>query len=389
MDEACSAVARRTWRGGPVALSLALAAAATAWGAAPEGDDPAAATPVMAAGWDDGRFFLASEDGRYRLNVGGWIQPRYEFRRTPDDEDTSRFRLRRVRLNLTGHVFDEALTYRVMPDFAGDAELFDAWANYAFDPLVQVRFGQFSVPFHWHFCVSANRQHFAERGLAGAQFGVPAGYDLGVLLHGQDEADRFAWGLGIFDGAARGTRPRDNTGHLVSTRVRWAPLGELIAEESDLAQSEQVKVTLAGGAQGAWRSELRAWDLGRSPAGNERGEFATGTVDAVLHWRGLSLVGEGYLRRVWPDDSAVDAYTGWAYSTGAGWFVLPRRVEVVGRFGQLMLDRDDGATRQREWAAGLNLYHRGHRWKTQASYIKYERDAGNEHVWIVQHQLWF
>jgi hypothetical protein len=47
------------------------------------------------AGWDKG-FYLASPDGNYKLNIGGVIQPRYEFHESSDSENTSSFYMRRV-----------------------------------------------------------------------------------------------------------------------------------------------------------------------------------------------------------------------------------------------------------------------------------------------------
>ncbi len=96
------------------------------------------------AGWDRG-FYLRVRDDAFRLNIGGWIQPRFEFQRRSDAENKSSFYMRRVRLDLRGHVFTDRLTFRIMPELARTANLRDGWINYAFRPWAQVRFGQFTA----------------------------------------------------------------------------------------------------------------------------------------------------------------------------------------------------------------------------------------------------
>jgi len=341
------------------------------------------------AGLENGRFFIQSSDGNHRLNIGGRVQARYEYRSHPDREDTSSFYLRRVRLDVRGHLIDPRLTYRIMPELARAANLRDGWINYRFARALAVRAGQFTVPFQWHRYISGNRQQFMERGVPSNTFGVPGGYDIGVGVHGRNAADTLSYGAGLFDGAGRNTRESNSSGHLASGRLTWSALGQLPREEPDLAYTEQVQLTVGAGLQGANKNEVRAWDMERSAIGNRRADWSTATTDISLRWRGASLVTDGYLRRVKPDDSAVDAYTGWAYMISGGYFIEPRKVEVIGRFSQLMLDRDARDTRTREWGAGLNIYHQGHGWKTQVNYTNQRQDAGTEQVFAVQKHVAF
>lgn len=348
--------------------------------AAPAGGDPR-------AGWEGGAFFLESEDGRFRMTLAGRVQPRYQFRDPAGDESTSSFSLRRVRLDIRGHVLDERLTFQIMPDLARTASLRDGWVNWTVRPGLQVRAGQHVVPFHWHRSVSSNRQHFAERSRPSETFGFPNGYDVGVTVHGRDEKNRLAYGVGLFDGAGRNVAESNSSGNMASGRVTWAARGVLPREEPDQAHSETLHLSLGLGLQGATRSEVRSWDLGRSPTGNERADWATGTLDASLRWRGLSAYGEAYLRKVYPDDPALDAYTGRAHTLGAGYFLVPRRFEAVGRRSELRLDRRDADTREREWGVGLNVYHHGHLWKTHLQFLRREAVLGDDDLLLVQLHL--
>jgi phosphate-selective porin OprO and OprP len=300
------------------------------------------------------------------LGIGGWLQPRYEYTVRDGAENLSSFYMRRVRLDVRGQVFGPELTYRVMPEMARTAALRDAWLNYAFSPATQVRIGQFSVPFQWHRHIGAGRQHFAERGVPSETFGFPNGRDIGVMLHGQNAAATVAYGLGVFDGSGRNTERSNSDGHMASARVTWALMGPLPREEADLAHRDAPALSVGLGIQGANKNEARAWDL----AGiNRRADFLAGTADVSLRWMGFSLAADAYLRRVTPDHPAVDPYDGHGFMVTGGYFVLPRRLEVVARYSALRLDADAPETRHRELGTGVNIYHRGHDVKTRIQYL--------------------
>ena len=318
------------------------------------------------AGWDRG-FYLESPDGLNRLQIGGWIQPRYEYR--SDAEDTSSFTIRRARLDFRGHIITPELTYRVMSEHARTSNLRDAWINYAINPSLQIRVGQFTVPFQWHRDVGPRRQHFAERGVPSETFGFRAGRDVGLMAHGVILDRTVAYSAGVFDGAGRNVDRSNSDGNMASARISRALLGALPREESDYAYSKNVQLSIGGGVQGAWRNELRDWALGRSEDDNNRADWATGTIDARLAYRGVSLVADGYWRNVAPDDQDVGSYDGWATMLSAGAFVIPQQLELVGRWSRLRLDRDDRDTALEEWGLGLNLYHQGHDWKTRLNYL--------------------
>jgi phosphate-selective porin OprO and OprP len=308
-----------------------------------------------------------------RLEIGGVVQPRYEHTSRQGEEDLSSFFMRRVRLDLRGSVLDPRLTFRILPELNRSATLRDAWLDFAFSPQARVRFGQLQVPFQWHRFVSPSRQHFAERGLPSETFGFPDGRDIGVLFHGESPGRTMAWGVGIFDGAGRNIQHSHSSGHMATGRLGVALLGDLPREEGDLARRPTPGLAFGLGLQGATRNEVRAWDLGRSPGGNRRANWATATLDASFRWNGASLVAEVYRRRVDPDDPAVDRYDGEAFHLSAGYFLVPGRLEGVARYSELHLDREAPGTREREWGVGLNLSHRGHDSKVRAQYLAHER----------------
>lgn len=344
----------------------------------------------LVAGWDRG-FYLQSTDGNYRLNIGGWIQPRYEYANQKGTQDTSSFELRRVRLDLRGHVIQPELTFRIMPELNRTANLRDAWINYAFDEALEVRFGQFTVPFQWHRAVGPRRQHFAERGVPSETFGFPNGRDVGLMAHGRLMGGQMAYGAGFFDGAGRNIGTSDSEGHMASARMSLAVLGDLPREESDLAGSEEPSLSVGGGLQGAWRNEARDWAQGQTGQNvNHRANYATATLDARFAWQGFSLAADGYFRHVNPQNSAVGNYDGWAYMATAGYFVIPSRLEAVARWSELQLDTSESDSRRHEYGMGINIYHRGHHWKTRVHYLlDNEKIQPRKHSLVVEHHLQF
>lgn len=342
---------------------------------------------------DQGAYGLPKElaietsDGRYGMRFGGTIQLRGEILRDSGDDTSTRIDFRRLRPIVSGHVHDPALTYRIMPELAGEsASLRDAWIDYAAHPRLHIRAGQFAAPFHWHRFISSSRQHFTERSQSSEQFGWRQGRDKGVMLHGRNVSDTLFYAAGVFDGAGRNSS-RFSTGAMLSGRIGWAVLGSLPAEESDLEYSKTPQLALGAGIQGAWRNETRAWDLGRSLIGNHRADVLGGTMDAAFRWRGVSLAADAHLRRVRPDDPFVARYHGWAYTVSGGVFVAPRKLEVVARWTDLALERRDDDTRVASWGLGLNWYHRGHDLKTQLNFLK-DNGSGAENI-ILQHHVAF
>jgi phosphate-selective porin OprO and OprP len=340
----------------------------------------------------DRGFVFRSADDQFRLNIGGWIQPRYEYTSRSgdnDDDNVSSFYLRRVRVDLTGHVFTPALTFRIMPEFARTASMRDAWINYEFDRELQVRFGQYTVPFQWHRYVAPRRQHFAERSNVSETFGFPNGRDIGLGFHGINEAKTFAYGVGFFDGAGRNIELSNSSGNMASGRVNFALLGELPREESDLARSDEPQLSIGAGLQGATRNEVRQWDLERSPVNDRRADWGTATGDMRFALKGFSIAGEGFVRRVRPKDFLVDSYTGAGWGFTGGYFIIPKQFEFVGRYNRLKLDNDDGDTKETEWGIGLNMYHKEHDWKTRLNFISHTTEELREQSVLLEHHLQF
>lgn len=326
------------------------------------------------------------------LELRGWLQPRYEFAWLPGGEDLSSFYMRRIRLDFQAALMDGRVLLRVLPELRAGFSLRDGFVEYVARPALRIRFGQHQPPFQWQRAVSGVRQHFVERGLPGESFGFPDGRDIGVMVHGRDATRSVSYGIGVYDGAGRNVARSDSRGNMASARVALALLGEIPQDETDFAAFTEPGLSLGAGLQGATRSGVRRWDLWRAPS-PARADWLSGTADVHVSWAGLSLTAEGYLRRVLPEPAELEAYTGDAYLLTAGYALLPPRLELVARVSELRWDRADPETRETEWGAGVNLYHRGHDWKTRLQvlgHLSLTPDGfATEMVLIVEHHVQF
>jgi len=144
------------------------------------------------AGWD-GQFFVASADGRFRLNVGGQMQFRWIWN-YHDQAPTYvyGFENTRTKLVFSGHVFSPDLTFKIQGDFgaqttlppasAGPNVLQDAWIRWMLNSDWSLRFGQFKLPYNREFLVDSmyqqviGRSLVSERGNIGRSPGIELTY---------------------------------------------------------------------------------------------------------------------------------------------------------------------------------------------------------------------
>jgi len=123
-----------------------------------------------AAAGHDGKFYLASPDGNFRLNLSGQVQFRYylNFRDDDggDDDFVPGFQTRRTKLSFDGHVFSPDLFYKVQGAFSrngGGFGLEDAYVGMKLDDGWKVRWGQFKEGFLREELVSSKRQLLVDR----------------------------------------------------------------------------------------------------------------------------------------------------------------------------------------------------------------------------------
>jgi hypothetical protein len=261
----------------------------------------------MTAGWDDG-FFLASPDGRFRLEVGGMVQVRYmdshiregwptfndqgqqEQQFAAEDDVTSRagFDIPHARLDFKGHVFGPDTRFRVQGEFTnerpnsiqlytnpiaasspengssnGAFELLDAYILQEIGNGWAIRVGQFKLPFDRGWEVPIANQLTGERNTVALHMGIGRSQGIELAWGGDTTRMRFAFSDGgndrIFDAY-----------HFSTTQPLNSPYD---FSQAELAFSGRVEFKLAGN----WRE----FESMTSPPGSEMGVL----LGVGAHWQ--------------------------------------------------------------------------------------------------------
>jgi hypothetical protein len=301
------------------------------------------------AGWDDG-FFLASPDGRFRMNVHGLLQTRFIWnwmRTTPPSSETRNgqpvvlpsntaydwttndanaegFDIPEAQIWLDGHLFGPGIRYmlrgsfessrateistsnvRVGDNSSGQFTLLDAWTRFDLDSQWSFRAGQFRLPFAREELVDWQYQLATQRSLISYSMGVwySQGLELGY-------ADDFFRAQVAFSGGGQdniGSQLKLNSGTeglnqpWIDGDGSWAFTGRM--EFKPYGSWEQFKQFTSPGGNpfgmllgfGINYQESEA-DLGTStlpaPQGNNT-RFDL-TVDASFDFGGLSVFAAGY-----------------------------------------------------------------------------------------------
>ncbi|MFO1462379.1 MAG: porin [bacterium] len=324
--------------------------------------------PVKNAGYSKG-FFIQTSDEKYRLNVNGYAQFELDYDREKG-ENKFGFKMRNVRLTFSGHLATKKLTYKLQVDFAKfkDELLLDAWTQYKFNDNVEIRVGQQDVPWIRQSIISSSNLEFSDRSLATLEFlnaqaqdtdkdGKPDklvknGRDIGVVVQGRPFKKKLEYNVGFFNGS--GTNTTNFNNHLLYTgRAVYNITGDANYEEGDFARTESIASYF--GASGNYNV--------RDLSNDKVTQFG---AESGIKYKGLALQGEFFYRHTKPGDTALATANDYGYYAQAGYFVVPKHLEVVTRASQVFLQglQNDKA----EFAGGLNYYVLGQHIKLQSDY---------------------
>ena len=190
----------------PGSAANGVAAAGSVQAAAPPqapATDPPAKTPPPAdtAGWRDG-FFVQSDDGGFRLQIGLLAHADGRFA-LGDNDDTlnDTFLIRRARAYLRGRL-GQRFEFYFNPDFAGGTlVLQDAYLDTIFSPVFRIRVGKAKAPVGLERLHSASNTLFLERALPTSL--VP-NRDVGIQVLGDLSGGLVSYQAGVSNGVADG-----------------------------------------------------------------------------------------------------------------------------------------------------------------------------------------
>lgn len=168
-------------------------------------------------------------EGPIQIALTGRLQTQVNTSTADSVYSTFEHRRARIGVDLT---IDEWIEGRIEANFAHGLRLEDAWMNLAFDPMLELRVGQFKKPFSRLELTSSSRIVPIEpglriRGLASdaehfllLEQNVYLGRELGAQVHGQ--LGFLGYALGVFNGSDQNNRD-DNDGKSFAGRLNLKP----------------------------------------------------------------------------------------------------------------------------------------------------------------------
>ncbi len=321
---------------------------------------------------------IESDDKSFELSIYNRFQGRYTFtdQEDPKKDDTSSFRVRRMKTVFEGHAFYPNLNYKIQVNWAGSPRLEDAYLWWKPRPYFGVQGGQWKVPFNRQQITSSGAQQFVDRAITDDFFTFER--DQGVGLTGNwlgPQHDRLEWNAAIFNGNGINRASNENSDHLGVARLLFMPLGKFdYYVESDVNNTPDPRFGIGGA--GAYNSQAdstatekaRVFDSGRLGSFFGKGikgrfDVAQATADAHFKWRGLSALGDYYWAEADPNAGLSKSAQG--YNFQIGYFLIPKHLEAALRYASI--DRDlDARHGLREVGGALGYFFLAHNLKIQA-----------------------
>ncbi len=366
-------------------------------------------------------FFFRTRDDKFMMRMTGRIQMRYGYEDrdnvhdSDEQQDDSSFRLRRARLKWDGRAFDHlkwkielALKSQGTKDAskARAVELIDWWASYNKNPALSVQFGQWKVPWNRQRVISSSKLQLIDRATSQDEFTQDR--QVGAMIHGKLFNKKFEYYAGMFNGNGRNEKSNENNEHLYILRASWNPFGAFgkgIGEkESDLDWSVKPKAHLSAAIafdnaadetielETRYGGAITAKEVDKTSIVGEYG----------LKYKGFSTKAEFYWRKFdnIKTDSALPEGTkviDRGFFVQGGYFVIPKRFEIAGRYSLVNFDNSRAVDATRETTVGLTWFFAGHGNKLQANWVRVDNELPNvesrsddiDNFYRIQYQLAF
>ena len=330
--------------------------------------DAANRSSLLQGAGEGSGFTITSGDGASTLTTNALFQFRHVFNfrddsnaGVGDDNDfTHGFEIPRARIDWSGNLINDNLTYRISGDFGdintgGDNQFTVTWAygQYAFEGMegAFLRFGQFKAPLFWEELVDAEFQLAADRSFTGEGFSQQ--YSQGLMFGYEQESWRGYFAL--TDGIASAGTTYNGGGeadYALTARGEFKIAGDW-ARFTDFTSWRNSDYAAKIGAAVHWEQYGQTGDAGINSGGGSplsiadsegKGQQLLYTVDAAIEGNGWNLFAafNGNYTEVDDDDlSPVDDVSDYGVVVQGGVFVTDQW-ELFARYDGLYLDSDRG-----------------------------------------------
>ncbi len=354
-------------------------------------------------------FYFQTADGRFNMKMTGRLQMRYGYEnRDATGDDDSSYRLRRARLKWDGYAYDH-FKYKIElalkstgtkstdsadRDRAKAVELIDWWAEYMKYNYAKIRFGQWKVPFNRQRVVSSSKLQMIDRSLAQEEFTMNR--QIGAQISGKVFNKQFEYYLGMFNGNNRNESKNGDTRHMYIGRLSWCNpggYGKGIGEqEADVAWSEKPLYHVSAAISFDDSSDLKFTLRDGSSVSQDHVDRTHVVGEYGLKYKGFSTSAEFYWSKA--HNIGTEDIANKGFFVQGGYFIIPHRFEVAGRYSYVNFDDQLEDDSLREVALGLNWYFEGHHNnKLQFNYINVEEGKPvkdvNDKFYRLQYQIAF
>lgn len=356
-----------------------------------KGEAKAAGSEMAKTYYSSGTRFEFPDTG-FTTKLNTLIQTRYEF--TDNDKgtpDVSGFDVTKARIGVSGTALHNEFSYMLEGDFAGQsASLTDAYIQWQACDNVWARMGQWKTPLSRQYNTHEAKLQFVDRSKASDAFSL--GRNQGLSFGTSMMDGQLGFGAGIWNGVSTGegqNRPAVDNDHAFHVGVRYNPMGSMdVSEEGDLGWTEDAAVSVGA----AYVNAPNTTDSSGLVA--VQSDIQDLSVDANLKYQGFSLHGEFFWEEIDPD--GADKVTPLGFYVQAGYFVMPKKLEIAARYG--LVDPDNSALydKENQVTAGVNYYFWAHQLKASFNYDYVQQKdvaGGTEDVstdrWILGVSGWF
>ena len=318
-----------------------------------------------------------SPDDKYSLGIGGRLQFRYTYKDNDADygyRDTNNIDVRRARLSFGGNVYGKLLHYYIELDGDSfDVGIRDFYVYWTPLEELNAKMGYFKVPFNQQRMTTSAKLLFQDRAIASEAFDQDRDY--GVDIYGKPLDGYLEYHAAVFNGDGENPAKRvnkdDNKDNelMYVLNLRYNPFGKYdTIDETDIKNTEKFKATI--GASVAFNGKVKD----EKP---EDTDTLVGVAELSMKYRGFSWHNEYFVMTEDPESDG-DTVDSDGFFSQAGYFVIPKKLEVAARYSLLDPDNDVSDDFGREYALGVNYYFRAHRSKIQADFGHYVTEEGEE-----------
>jgi len=356
-------------------------------------EEEAAPAESPTSGYEGG-FFVRSPDKNFQLTINGRVQPQFIFTqtkvKTAQGKTAETFFVRRGQFSFSTSLFEkvETTVLLVHNSKSGMPVRPIAELVYHVHPKFHLTMGMVQLPMDrmgegssgWMQMIDGPLTATQEDGskdmtMTRQSFGLP--YDLGIRLDGE-LGEKFSYAVGLGNGSGAWTANNPNDAFSVGMRVAYDILKKVPGKEYVLGGDEEpmLSVGFGTGIEDENASDTVTTATGTATTKTttfNRDWRWTVSTDVAFRWNRWSLTTEGYHRvedyeggTTFEDADSDGKLTDYGYYLQAGYFIVPKKIQVVALMSQIFREGPDNNAN--EFGAGVNWYIHKNNVKLQFDY---------------------